>query len=546
MNSAEIILAGESFTTEFKRDLNDADLARASACLANGDGGTLFLGVEDDGTIVGARPRHGATTNPDRVGAVIQNLTDPPLAVRVSVDSVQGQNIIRIDVPRADPGPVGTKNGLFTKRAITTTGDPECVPMTANEIVSMGMLTRNQDYAGATAAGASMRNLNPDEFDRFRRLCRTSGDDVGNLSDNDILKALGLVPANAPLSLGAVLLFGNIEAVQRWIPNAEVLFQDTRTDATRINERVVGPLLAVIEKLWKALDQRQHVTELEVGLHRIEVPTIPVTTRREAIVNALVHRDYAALGPTHIQITTSEFTVTNPGGFPLGVTTTNILDQSRPRSPMLAAALKRAGLVDRRGKGVNDMFEQQLRVGRDAPDYSKSSTDTVVLTVPLGTADLDLVRFLLSWEDQHQQVLSLDELRIVHEVKAFGSASSPELGRSLAMTSSAVRTVTTGLVEAGIIEARGSGRSRNFHLTPRFYDSAKDRNAYVRVKGVDPLQQERMILDYVSAYGSISRAQAAALCQIAPQQARVTLKRMVDAGVLTLTGSRRGAKYIAP
>ena len=82
------------------------------------------------------------------------------------------------------------------------------------------------------------------------------------------------------------------------------------------------------------------------------------------------------LGPTLVQITGSEFTVVNPGGLPPGVTIANILDQSRPRSPILAAAFKRAGLVERRGKGVNDMFEAQLRAGREAPDYSRSTSDS--------------------------------------------------------------------------------------------------------------------------------------------------------------------------
>ena len=281
-----------------------------------------------------------------------------------------------------------------------------------------------------------------------------------------------------------------------------------------------------------------------VGMHRVEVPLIPSVTRREAVANALVHRDYAALGPTVVQITDSEFTVSNSGGLPPGVTITNILDQSRPRSPILASVFKRAGLVERRGKGVNDMFEQQLRAGRDAPDYSRSTPDSVVVTVPLGTADLDLVRFLLTWEDERQHPLSLDELRVVHEVKAFGSATSTDVAEALSMIAATTRRVTTRLAELGILEARGNGRSRKFHLTARFYDLAHDRNAYVRVKGIDPFQQERMILDYVSAYGSITRSQAALLCQTSPQQARATLKHLVDEGSLLLVGERRGARYV--
>ncbi len=544
VDTSAVLDAGETLTTEFKSAINDKDLARAVACLANGDGGVLLIGVEDDGTVVGAAPRHGTRTDPARVAAYIQANTEPALAVDASVEVIDSREIIRIDVPRADPGPIGTKLGVFTRRVIDTTGKPACVPMTAHEIVSMGMVMRGQDFAAAVARGAALDDLDPNEFDRLRSLCRGAGDDLGELSNSDILRALGLVPLNDPLSLGAILLFGTEDAVRRWVPNAEFLFQDLRPGDTSANTRIVGPLLRAAEALRDLIDRRNSITELMAGMQRVEISLIPSVTRREALANALVHRDYAALGPTSVQITGTEFVVSNPGGFPPGVTTANILDQSRPRSPILAAAFKRAGLVERRGKGVNDMFEQQLRAGRDVPDYSRSNAESVMVTVPLGNADVDLVRFLLTWENQRQQPLNLDELRLVHEVKSSGSATSLEVAETLNLIPATAKSLLGRLVEAGILESRGVGRSRKFHLTARFYDLAQDRNAYVRVKGADPLQQERMVLDYVSAYGSINRSQAAQLCQTTPVQARAMLKRLVDDGRLTLQGERRGARYV--
>ena len=216
MDTRALIAAGESLGVEFKSDVNDTDLTRAVACLANGQGGVLLLGVRDDGTVVGARPRHGDVTDPHRVAALIQNTTEPPLAVAVALDVVHDRQVVRLDVPKADPGPVGTRDGVFTKRVLDTTGRPQCLPMTAHEIVSMGMVTRGQDYAAAVANGAAMSDLDPLEFDRFRALAASSGDQLGNLSDVDILKALGLVPLRDPISLGAVLLFGTDPAVRQW------------------------------------------------------------------------------------------------------------------------------------------------------------------------------------------------------------------------------------------------------------------------------------------------------------------------------------------
>ncbi|MGJ7439530.1 RNA-binding domain-containing protein [Aquipuribacter sp. MA13-6] len=546
MTTTALIGSGEDLTTEFKRQVNDRDLVRAVTCLANSQGGVLLVGVEDDGTVVGANPRHGEETLPHRVAALIQNSTEPSLAVSVRIDVVQGLDVLRVDIPAADPAPVATKDGVFTKRVLDPHGLPQCVPMTPHEIVSMGMVTRGMDYAASVAREATDAHLDPREFDRFRRLCRSSGDQsMASLSDGDILRALGLRPAPQQVSLGAVLLFGTENAVARWIPAAEVLFQDLREDHL-LDLRLTGPLLKVAEEVRRILDARDSVTELSAGLLRVEVPLIPSVTRRETVANALVHRDYSELGPIRIQISRHEFTVASAGGFPPGVTVANLLDQSRPRSPIIADAFKRAGLVDRRGKGVNDMFEQQLRAGRDEPDYSRTTSDSVVVGVALGTADLDLVRFLLTFENETQRTLGLDEIRLLHEVKASGSATGTELAEATNMLPATTRVITTRLVEAGLLEARGSGRSRRFHLTARFYDLAQDRNAYVRVKGADPLQQQRMVLDYVSAYGSVTRGQAAQLCQTSPAQARVILKRLVEGGQLRLVGERRGSHYVLP
>ena len=546
MDVAELIASGETLGCEFKRgSISDKDLWHAVVCLANGPGGTILVGVEDEGTVTGASARH--VSAPDRVAVAIQNNIIPAHAVEVHVREVDGTPILVIEVPTADPGPVGTKAGLFVRRVIGADGKPACHPMTAHEMVSRALVTYNIDYAATPALGATHEDLDPVEFDRLRALCATtSGDrDLARLGDGDILGALGLVPRDHPVGLGAILLFGRAHALHRWLPTAELLFQDMR-EGSRTNEELRLPLLRLAEEVQSRLDARDSHSEVVVGIQRIEIPTIPRATRREAVANALIHRDYSEMGPITVQLTDSEFTVSSPGGLPPGVTIDNILNVSRPRSMLLASAFKRAGLVERLGKGVNDMFESQLRAGRDAPDFTRSTDASVVVTVATGTSDLDLVRFLAAYQDQQQRSLSLEQLRVVHETRTTGPLTSSELADHVGLTATIARTVANQLVEAGILEARGNGRNRRFHLTARFYDLAEDRAAYVRVRGLDPLQQERMVLDYVSAYGQITRAQAAQLCQVAAVDARKLLKRLVERDLLELRGERRGAHYVLP
>lgn len=547
MDLEAVLAGGESFAVEFKRGtINDREVTEAVVCLANGRGGVLVIGVADDGAILGAKPRHGGRTNPDRLAATIQNLTEPAHPVDVSVHQIDSHDVIVVEVPQAVPGPVATKSGLYVKRATGSDGRPVCVPMTPYEVISLGLVSRGIDYAATPARGASMDDLDPSQLSRYRALCgRTTGQEgLAQLSDSDLCKALGLLSPDGTVALGAILLFGTEAALDRWVPTAEFLFQDLRLGPTQVTVRLRAPLIRVAEELAALLELRNSTTELMVGIHRVDIDMLPEKTRREAVANALVHRDYSALGPTSVRITDTHLVVSNPGGFPPGITVENVLDQSRPRSPLLADAFRRAGLVERRGKGVNEMFEAQLRAGRDVPDYGATNLDAVSVTIPLGTSDLDLVRFLLTFEDARQRALTLDELRILRELRTAGSTTLSELAQTLPLPQSTVRTVTARLLEMGIVEARGNGRNRRFHLTARFYDMAQDRGAYVRVRALDPLQQEQMVLQYVRSYGSIARAQAAALCQLTPVEARSLLRRMTQAGTLRMVGERRTAAYV--
>ena len=310
-----------------------------------------------------------------------------------------------------------------------------------------------------------MDDLDPGEFDRFRRLCaRTSGEStLAGLSDIDICRALGVLSPDQSITLGAVLLFGTEPALERWVPTAEFLFQDLREGTWHTSVRFRAPLLQVAERMSELLDLRNSTTELVMGLHRVDIDLLPEKVRREAVANALVHRDYAALGPTVVQITETHMAVSNPGGFPPGVTISNVLEQSRPRSPILVDAFRRAGLVERKGKGVNEMFEAQLRAGRAVPDYSGSNPEVVSVVIPLGTADIDLVRFLLTFEDTRQRALSLDEIRLIYALKTAGSATNSELAEELQVPVSNIRAVTGRLLELGVVEARGQGKNRRFH-----------------------------------------------------------------------------------
>ncbi|MDN5854410.1 MAG: putative DNA binding domain-containing protein [Actinomycetia bacterium] len=548
----EFAAAGESLTVEFKRGsqraLNDDLIVETVVCLANGDGGTLLLGVEDDGTITGLAPRHGSETRAHLLQAMILNRTDPSIATTVEIHSIGGVDVAVVRVPD-EPSPVGTKSGKYVRRTTRADGSPECVPYPLHEMLAAGLSAHGRDYAATPARGASGADLDPAEFDRFRQVCVSRGGDelLADASNSDILRALRLVlpESGNALTLGAILLFGTEEALARYVPTAEVVFHELSQGTIVADDTMRMPLLRTAERLYDLIDVRNDEEELMVGLHRIGIPRIPRGTVRESIANALVHRDYSELGPVSVQLSRNQFRVSSPGGFPSGITLANLLDDSRPRSPILAEAFKRAGIVDRAGRGVREMYQQLLRAGRGEPDYSTTNDRTVIVRVPTSDADLDMVRFVTEYENGVGERLTLVQLRVLHELKATGPQGVSELIDSLHEGVSVLRAQLARLVEGGLVEVRGVGRNRRYGLTAAFYRTAES-SEYIRLADTDPIQQERMVLTYVDEFGRITRGKTAELCRLSPDQARSLLRRLVDSGQLELRGEKRGSHYVRP
>lgn len=546
----DLIQAGESFTVEFKRGqrsaMSDNDIVDAVACLANGDGGHLLVGVEDDGKVTGLEPRHGETTEPHLLRAMILNKTETPLATGVELVVVDELPVAVIQVPKATV-PIGSKSGKYVRRSLRADGKPECVAYPLHEMLSVGLTAQGRDYAATPARDATMDDLDPAEFARFRRMCAAGKGDrtLAELSDQDLVRSLRVVlpEHDNQLTLGAILLFGTPAALERHVPTAEAVFQELRGTAVSTNETLRLPLLSAAERLFELIAVRNSEQELMVGLHRIGVPRVPEGTIRESIANALVHRDYSEVGPVSVQLSEDRFRVRSPGGFPAGITIQNFLDDSKPRSPILAEAFKRAGIVDRAGRGIREMYVQLLRTGRGVPDYSTTNNNAVIVQISTSDADLEMVRFVLEYEEVDARGLLLPQLQILHELKAMGSETTRELVEGLKESESSLRSHLTRLIEMGLVESRGPGRNRRHHLTAAFYRLARS-TEYVRLQDTDPIQQEHMIISYVDQFGTITRSKAAELCHLSPGQARTVLKRLTDAGELELRGERRGSHYV--
>ncbi len=554
----QLIQQGENLDVEFKsekqRQLSDDEIVRLVVCMANRSSlhsGWVLIGVEDDGQPTGARPRHGATTDPLRLQALIANRTSPSLTVQVHVVPLQpeGVEIIAIEVPPIRT-PVGTTDGVYLRRAIGGRGMPECIPMRFHEMQSLQASRGLLDYSTAIVDGATWHDLDPLELERFRRFVRESrgqGDEtLLELPDEELAKALGAVEANHAITrirvLG-LLLFGKEAALRHFLPTHEVAFQVLREQRVEVNDFFRYPLLRVMEEVLQRFRARYREEEIMVGLLRVGVPEYSERAFREAVANALIHRDYTRLGAVHIQWYEDRIEITNPGGFPEGVHLGNILvTPPRPRNPLLADAFKRAGVVERTGRGIDILFTEQLRNGRPAPSYERSTPTDVILILPGGQANLAFVRLVVE-ENQAGRPLRLDELLLLNALWQERSITAAQAARILQKPETDARAVLERLVEAGLLEGRGERKGRAYHLSAATYRRLGIPSAYVRQRGFEPLQQEQMILQYVQKYGRITRSEAAELCQLSLPQAYRLLQRLVKSGKLVRHGQKKGAWY---
>mgnify|MGYP000956174718 FL=1 len=539
----------ESLTVEFKSDrkrLSDNELVEAIVCLANAEGGELWLGVEDDGTPTGLHAEHQML---DGLPGLVAARTSPSVNVTVQALEVDGVSVARISVPKAR-SVVATTGGVYLRRRIRHDGQPECVPMLPHERESRASTLGLVDVSALPVAGATLADLDPLERERLRQAVQQYGGDrvLLELDDEALDGALGLTVREPDGSrvptLTGLLLLGRESALRERVPTHEFAFQVLAQQAVRFNEFRRFPLLKALDWLETNFRPYNPEEELQVGLFRVPVPMVDMAAFREAVANALIHRDYHRLGAVHVRLEDDALVVSNPGGLVEGVTLANLLvTEPRPRNRALADAMKRIGVVERSGRGVDTIYRGMLKFGRPAPDYSRTDADNVVVRLPTEPADLDFRRLVVEEERRRGAELPIDSLIALAAVRELKRVTADELAGRIQRDAASAKRTLEALIEAGLVEAHGAARGRSYTLSAAVYQLRGEKAAYTRQAGFTPIQNEQMVLNYVRQHGQIRRAEVMDLCHLSEGQAKDLLKRMQANGLLKLEGAGRGAFY---
>lgn len=542
----------ESLTIEFKSDLKklpDRELIEALVCLANAEGGELWLGVEDDGSATGLHPEHRLL---EGLAGMVAARTSPSLNVRAEAVEVDGVTVARIRVPKAH-GEVATTAGVYLRRRVKHDGTPECVAMLPHERASRASSFGLIDVSAQPVASATLADLDPLERERLRQAVQQYGGDRVLLElDDEALDGALTLTARQPdgsrvPTLTGLLLVGRETSLRQLVPTHEFAFQVLAQQAVRFNEFRRFPLLKALDWLETNFRPYNPEEELQVGLFRVPVPKVDMGAFREAVANALIHRDYHRLGAVHVRLEDEALVVSNPGGLVDGVTLANLLvTEPRPRNPTLADAMKRIGVVERSGRGVDKIFRGMLKFGRPAPDYGYTTAQSVVLRLPTAEADLEFRRLVVEHERATNAELPIDSLIALATLRELKRLSADALAERIQRDATSAKRTLEALTEAGMVEAHGATRARSYTLSASLYQAAGNKAAYTRQAGFSPIQHEQMVLSYVQQHGQIKRAEVMELCRLTEDQAWQLLKRLVLAEKLVKHGERRWSFYTLP
>lgn len=550
-----LIAQGESLTVEFKgeraRQLSDREIYEAVVCFSNSDnGGVILLGVEDNGEVSGAQPRHDGTIDPDRLRIAIFNNTMPKINTRIDLHEIGGLPVVAIEVD-AHPDVCSMQDGRVVRRVMNLRG-PECVPFYPHEYASKFSDLRRIDYSAQLAAGLGWEALDPLEIERLRQTIRRLRNDQSllDLRDRELIQALQLVETHGDElvpNFAGLLLVGREDVLRRVLPGHEVAFQVLNPlGEISANDWFHSPLLKTLELVEDRFSARNPEREVASGLFRVPIPAYDADSFREAVNNSVLHRDYSRLGSVFIQFQADELTISNPGGFMEGITLQNLLvHEPKPRNPCLAQAFRRIGLVETTGRGIDRIYLGQLRYGRPAPDYSRSDGTGVRLVLRSSEASAAFTAFAFQEMDvaDHAMLQQMIAINLLLDVRR-GTAA--EVAAAIQQSETEARAILERLIERGWIEARGSARNRTYQLSAGLYRRLGERAGYVRMRGYDLIRQESMVMQYVSAYRRITRSEVMELCGVDSRQAKHILERLVERNELHMRGRTRGAYYVRP
>lgn len=510
------------------------DLAEAAVCLANASGGRILLGVTD--RPVGGTSFVGTGLDPAALRAKIHELTKPNLTLTITPVVYGGVTLLDIQVPEGLEV-YSTSKGVYFKRWKDT-----CRPMAPQEVARLNDERRGDDWSSGPS-GHEVSEVDPIALEVIRDLLRSTSDSarivLASADDAQLLAGLELVRDDGSLNrAGALLTVRN----RKFGPREVAIYQHRKSLSGEVDysRRWGEPLVIAFAEILDVISAR--VTTFPLTLRtgqQIVLEDYPLIAVREALANALTHRDYVVDPPVSIIHSPDELSIRSPGPLVTGVTVENFLSRgTKPRYPTLARAFNRLGWVEYLGQGFNRMFRVMASAGRPLPRLDESPEDTTVV-LNGQPPDMRVARLVADLPERYREdtnsLLILDTLCRKKSVTA--GEISRVIQRDIDVTEEVLRSLTSA--EIALIEPTTGTKNRrhpNYRLQGPVLAKLGTALRYYSHPGPTA---DRKIIEHLKEYGSINSATVQRMLDLDVYASRDILRDLTKRGVIVRTSEQQ-------
>ena len=540
----KIIKAGEINTVEFKSWKKTPNykemielLVKEAVGLTNTKGGIILVGVEDDGEITGC-----TKFDTQKIVEAIYDKTIPKLFTDIEVYKLDDKEIISISVEKSSEI-ISTSNGITYRRLGKNTK-----PYYPSEYSSNKIEGFKGDYSAKIIEHSCEADIDFVEVENLKRKLQSRDKDstLYNLDDLTFLKDLELIKIiedEIKLTVAGVLFVGTEAAIIKYLPQAEILVLSYKEGKTEYYKRLdlKVPLVRAIDRIQQVFEDRNSIENIQVGLFKLEVQDYPINVFQEALLNAMTHRDYENTSSIIIKFYPTEIVIENPGSFPEGIDSNNIISHpSTPRNKLIAEIFQKLKYVQRSGQGVDIIFKDMLALGKSAPDYTLYN-NAVKLILRSSLEDVEFLKFITK-EEENLGEFTVQEICILKYIKENKTITLSKAAEVAQINKQSVTTVLNNLCQKKNILQREKRNSYMF--THRVYAEFDDQIEYIKDKDFDEIQAEVMIVDYLKKNDFITRSDVEILCGFSSTSSKRVLQKLRDQGQIELVGKGKASKYI--
>jgi ATP-dependent DNA helicase RecG len=374
------------------------------------------------------------------------------------------------------------------------------------------------DFSADFCQGATLDDLDLEAVEDFRKrwIEKSGNTSLAQLDWKQLLHDAEAV-VDGQITYAALVLFGKHQALGRHLAQAEVVFEYRSTEASgpaQQRKEYRKAFFSFYDDLWDTINLRNDLQHYQDGLFVWDIHTFDERAVREAILNAVSHRDYRLGGSVFVRQYPRKLVIESPGGFPPGINPENLLDRQYPRNRRIADLFAKCGLVERSGQGMNLIFEEAIRHGKLPPDFSGTDRYLVNLILDGQVQDPAFVLFLERISRERSVSFSTQDFLVLDRVH-----------RGLPVHD-ALQSRISFLVEMAVLESIGRGRGTRYVLSRQFYDFIGKRGIYTRKRGLDHETNKMLIFKHIEDTKE-KGSPLGELIQVLPMLSRRQIQRLV-------------------